>query len=485
MFFAPRANAQDEWKRGHELYKQGNYKEALVLFEEAVKTHPDWWFSIYLKGKCQFSLNKVKESITSFNEALTLEIPTDQMPVVKYDLARAQMAVNDYLSAIKSFTDLIDLAPSSRKFDLLYNRGQCELQVAKAAEEKKDKEKLISYYSKAIVSFSEAEKYNSKDPRLSVESLFQKAYCQFKIGNTHGTKASLEKCIGDFEQVLQKDKRHEDAHRFLIEVSFQLAKMASEREEAQAYGRTVGYISRYLEIWPNDAKMVNKKGQALQGQKKYADAVTVFKQYIKMQPKDGTGYFSLGSCQMASGDFDGAIESYKKAISNGAGDNQNVYTFAAYSFVQQKNDCFAHDIPLYEKAIEILRQGVKSNPGNGVIKRELDAKQANLQILQDNRRTEQENCRRALENVTSLQKTIAINEERLAANKERHIATPTAELQKAIEEGQAVIKESRTELERELKDLAALRDSAKRCGGAAATDLFGQMEKALQENGIN
>ncbi len=481
-FLMPSALGQDEWKRAHSEYKAGRYNEALVLLEEAIASHPDWWFSIFLRGKCQFALGNYREALTSYNDAMTLEIPTEQIPVVKYDLARTQMAGKDYSSAIKTFTELVPLVPGARKFDLYYNRGQCELQIAKAAEESGAKEKQMSYYSKAIVSFSESEKYTAPDPRLGIEAVFQKAYSQFKIGNKSGTRTSLENCIQGFEQVLKKDQRHEDAHRFLIEVSFQLTDLASERDKIAAYDRTVGFIDRFLSIWPKNAKMVNRKGQALQGAKRYTEAVTVFKQYVQMQPNDGMGYFSLGSCQMAAKDYDAAIESYNKAIAKGANQNQNVYVFAAYSFTQQKNDCYRHDIPLYQKAVDILNKGIRSNPGNSAIKRDLDAKKGNLQILLDNQRTEDENRKRALENIGNLRNTIAVNEERLARNTEMHISQPTAELETAIQEGRTVIKESRLELERELKELQQLFDDAKRCGGAAATDLYPQMAQALKSN---
>lgn len=476
---------QDEWRRAHSLYKSGNYQEALVLLDEAIKTHPDWWFSIFLRGKCQFALERYRDAKASYIETTTLEIPTDQVPIVKYDLARVYMALKEYPEAIKLFGELVSVAPPAKRFDLYYNRGQCELQIAKTSEEANNQEKANSYYSKAIVSFTEAEKLRAPDARLEVEASFQKAFCQFKIGNTQGSTASLEKCIEGFEKVLQKDQRHEDSHRFLIEVSFQLAKKAKGGSaEVAAYGRTVGYIDRYLAIWPNNEKMVNKKGQALQGQKKYAEAVAVFKQYVKMKPNDGTGYFSLGSCQMAAKDYDAAIKSYEQAIKRGAGNNQNVYTFAAYSFIQQKNDCYKHDIPLYEQAVDILSKGLKANSGNSAIRRDLDAKRNNLQILRDNLNTEKENIKRAVDNIKSLRETIALNEDRLARNTEMHIAQPTSELESAIEEGKNVIKESRGELDRELKDLKQMYDDANRCGGSSATDQFTVMAQILKENGL-
>ena len=474
--------AQDEWQRATDLYKQGQYDDAIVLLDEAMATHPDWYYPVLLKGKCNLRLEKYEMALRNFTDALTLEVPTDQIPSVKYDMARANMSVGNFNQAIELFSELVSLVPPSKKFDLFYNRGQCELQIAKKNEAANDLNKAGNYYSKAIVSFGEAEKHKTTNKKFEVEASFQKAYSQFKIGNFSGSKNTLIKSLAFFEEVLRKDPRHQDSHRFLVDVSFRLTKKsASDVEKTKHYAKTVEYLDRYLEIWPKDDSMLNKKGQALQGQKRYKEAIDVFKRYVALKPSDGMGYFSLGSCQMAAKEYPAAIDSFRKALQRGAKSNHNTFIFTAYCYQQQKTGCYHKDIPLYEKAVDILSQGAKAIPSNGTIKKDLEAKRNNLQILRDNLATEEENRRTFLANIGELKKGIAINENKLARNREMHIAQPTAELDKAIKEGEVAIRDSKADLKKQLADLSVSFEEAKKCGGSAASKYYSQMAETLKE----
>jgi len=474
--------AQDEWQRATDLYKQGKFQDAIVLLDEAMATHPDWYYPVLLRGKCKLKLKQYEKALQDFTDALTLEVPDKEIPSVKYDMARANMASQNYSQAIELFADLVELVPSSRKFDLYYNRGQCELQIAKKSEASGDLTKAGNYYSKAIVSFGDAQQFKTANKKFEVEASFQKAYSQFKIGNFRGSEKSLLKSLEYFEEVLQKDPRHQDSHRFLVDVSFRLAKKASsEKQEIQHFAKTVAYLDRYLELWPNDAKMLNKKGQALQGQRKYKEAIDVFKRYIGLQPSDGTGYFSLGACQMAAKEYPAAISNFRKALKRGEKKNHNAYVFAAYCYQQQKTGCYHSDIPLYEKAVEVLSQGAKAIPSNATIKKDLAAKRNNLQILRENLATEEENRRTFLANIAELKKGIGINEDKLARNREMYIAQPTSELQQAIEEGEQAIRESKTDLNEQLSELHVSFEQAKNCGGSAASKYYSQMSEVLKE----
>lgn len=480
--FAP-AFGQDESQRAIELYKQGDYEQALVLLDEAIASHPDWYFPIYLKAKCNLALKRYDKAIGNLTDTLTLEVPTKEVPAVKFEMARAYMMNKDYEKAIALFGDLVTLVQDSHKFDLFYNRGQCEVQIAKKAERSGDVGTAGNYYSKAIVSFSEAGKYPARAQRMEIEASFQKAYAQYKIGNFKGSEAELKKCLDYFEDVLKKDPRHQDAHRFLVEVGFHLAQNAQGQAAVDMYATTEGYLDRYLAVWPNDTKMLNKKGQALQGQKKYGEATEIFERYVRLKPNDGMGYFSLGSCLMADKKYEEAIENFKKALQKGEKDNHNIYYFTAYCYREQKTGCYHQDIPLYQKAVDVLNQGLKAIPNNGALKRDLQSTQQNLQVFRENLATDEENRKVSLDNIADLKANIAQNREKLRINMERNIAQPTAELQEAIEQGREAIRVATDKLNKELVDLKAYYDDAARCGGKAASQYFTQMAEVLAENG--
>ena len=244
--------AQDEHKKAAQLMKQGNFKDALVLLEEAITAYPDWYYPILLKGQCNLKLGNYKDALASYNDVLTLELDSKEVPKVKYYIAQCYMKLKDYPKAIHAYTELAPIAPQSKKFDVFMNRGQAEMQIAKKAEEKNDRKKANSYYSKAVVSFSESLKYPAGRKDMSIEALFQKAYSQYKIGNFKGGINSLETSIQAFKDVIAENPKEKRAHTFLINLAFQIVDKVPKNRKDSKYSDVVTYIERYLTHWPGD-----------------------------------------------------------------------------------------------------------------------------------------------------------------------------------------------------------------------------------------
>jgi tetratricopeptide (TPR) repeat protein len=400
--------AQDEHKKAMEFYKEGRFQDALAMLEESISTYPDWYFPVLMKGQTNLKLGNYKEAVSNFNDAMTLEIPGNELPKARYGIAQAYMFMEDYPKAIHAFDELIPLTPPSRLFDVYFSRAQSEMQVAKAAEDKNDRNKANSYYSKAIVSYSEALKHPVNDEAKEVEALFQKAFSQYKIGNFEGGIASLEKSIQAFQNVIAENPKEKRAHQFLINLSFEIVEKSPDTRKPDRYGDAVGYIDRYLSHWPGDAAMINKKGLALQGARQYKEAINVFKSLVRMQPENGEAYFSLGSCQMAAKQYQEAIASFNKALAKGQEKNPNVYLYSAYCFQEQKSSCENLNIPFYESAVSILEKGLTkvSGTGKAMIQKDLGNKKSNLEILRTNFSTENQNHQVVIENITQVLSTM-------------------------------------------------------------------------------
>lgn len=474
------AVAQSEHERAIQMYRQGQFQDALVVLDESIAAHPDWYFPILLKGQCNLKLDNYEAALNNFNDALTLEIPSKDVPKVKYYIARTYMSMKDFLKASHAFNELLSMVPDSRKFDIYLNRGQCEMQVAIAAEGTNSNQ-ARSYFSKAVVSFADALKYDAPNIDLEVEAAFQKAFAQYKIGNLQGGIQSLEKSISAFQDVIRRNPKEERAHKFLIDLSFQLASKSNNEAKIDRYNETVRYIDRYLAIWPDAPQMLNKKGQALQGAERYADAVSVFTKAANKLPNDGTVFFSLASCQMADKKYNAAINSFQKAMTKGENANPNVYSYMAYCYQQQKTGCENQDVALYEKAVNVLEKGLKSVSGRGkdALQKDLENKRNNLEIIRNNVATENQNHKVALDNVRNLAKTLQANRQRLARNREMYIQQPTAELKEAIEETQKVISDDEKALSEQLDLLKTYVANAKKCGGGRDFTHYNDMVSAL------
>lgn len=475
--------AQNEHEKALELYKQRKYADALVMLEESIATHPDWWFPILLKGQCNMKLKKHTAALANLNDALTLEVPSKEIPKVKYYIAKTYMAMKDYNKAIYAYTELLALVPRSRHFDIYLNRGQCEMQIAQAIEGK-NSGKANSYYSKAVVSFSEALKNVSNNKNLEIEAAFQKAYAQYKIGNLKGGIQSLEVSIKAFTDVIRRNPKEERAHKFKIDLAFQLAQKTNGTRKAGEFNKVVGYIDDFLTHWPKKPSMINKKGQALQGAKRYKEAVDIFNSAIKLSPNDGSLYFSLGSCEMAAKRYKPALRTFKIALARGEKKNPSVYSYMAYCYQQQKTSCYNTDIPLYQEAVKTLEKGVgaTTGPGKKALRVDLERKRDNLMILQDNLSTDEQNHQAAIDNIANLVKTLGRNRATLGKNREMYIQQPTEELSSAISAGETAIKADETTMSKELKTLSGYIADAKKCGGGRTFKHYAEMVKVLNDN---
>ncbi len=461
------AQAQDEHKRAAALYKSGNYKDALTLLDESIQSNPTFWYPIMLKGQCNQKLKKYEEALRNYNDVLTMEIPSENIPAVKNYIAQCYTDMKDYKKAIQAYTDLLAQAPDSRKFTVLFARGQAELQAAKADEEKNNGSSAKSFYSKAVNTFSDALKAPTSDKGQQAEASFQKAFAQYKIGNLTGGIKSLEESIKSFQDVISKNPREERAYKMIVNLQYEIVEKSSNDSKPAAYADMATYADRYLKQWPNDEDMQKKKAQALQGAKKYKEAIAAFEALAKAHPRDGFYPFSVGACLMADKQFGKAIESLEKARANGRANDPLVYSYTSNCYAKQKTGCYSVDLDMERKGVDILDRGVKATSGQAkaALQKELDAKRNNLKILEGNLATDNGNHAATIDNIKKLNVTIASNSSKLQKNKELYLGTPTAELKKAIDATQSALDSDKASLAKEFKTLEGYVNDGKKCAG--------------------
>jgi tetratricopeptide (TPR) repeat protein len=483
LLLAPLAvSAQDEYKKAVEFMKKGQYQDALAMAEEAIATHPDWYYPVLLKGQANAKLGNHADAIRNFTDTMTLEPPTESIPSIRYYIAKSHMSLKDYPKAISVFTDLISQAPANRHFDLYMNRGQCEMQIAKSSEEGGNSKKASDFYSKSIVSFAKSLDSPSNARELQIEAAFQKAYAQYKIGNLEGGIQSLEKSIQAFEEVITRNPKEKRAYEMMINLGLEIVQRSNDKSKPAKYRDVVSFTNRYLEHWPNDGDVLIKKGKALQGAKNYTEAVDVFQLVVRKQPRNGDVFFSLGSCQMAAKRFPEALVSFNKALQLDQKKNPALYDYAAYCYQEQKTGCTNTDIPISKDAIAILEKGVASvDVGKQQLSEKMKRIKDNLKILQENQRTDMDNHSAAVENVRTLTAAIASNEKTLATNQELFIQQPTDELQKAIDDTKSTIRRDREKLDSEIATIKRYVTEARKCGGASVYPSFNAMVSILDQ----
>lgn len=70
-----------------------------------------------------------------------------------------------------------------------------------------------------------------------------------------------------------------------------------------------------LKVTTRNAKLWNNVGHALEGENRFADALSYFQQASQVQPDDIGAHINVGRTQVNLGNFDAAEEAYKKALS--------------------------------------------------------------------------------------------------------------------------------------------------------------------------
>lgn len=482
LFTTSMSWAQEDYKKGYELFKQGKYKEAVPFLEEAMNTHPDWYFPTLILGQVKMRLGDEARALSLFEDALTLEIPEKDIPSTKFLIAKVYMNREEYQKAIKVFNDLTEIAPADKQFDVYFNRGFAELQEG-ARITSSSKERAQKFYSAAIESFTTATKHPPTKPDLKVKAWLQRAMGFYYINELESTDERIDWAVGSFEDVLKVKADHEEAHRFIVNLYLQKVSSKQDDPREKAFAEMEPKLQRFLKYWPKDAKMAKYLAQAQMGTKQYDKAADSYRRALQLDPDNGSLYLELGASLMAADQYTKALVEFEKALTKGAADRPELYTYMAHSYLKQKNGCYSRDLPLTEKAVAQLQDGMQ-NLGSqaNVLSAHFERTKANLVTLQTNLKNDNDNHAIALENIEKLKQGIANNSVKLERNRDLHIQQPTQELADAIAEGTKILTEERERLETELQTVRKYLESAKKCGDTKIFANYGALETALEDS---
>ena len=131
------SKAIDQYNKGMNKFKEGNYKDALPWFEKAVKTDPAFAFAWDNIGICNRNLNNFDKALEAYNKSLELDpkgkTPLQNIPVV-YEYQK------EYDKAIEAYLTLSKIYPDDP--EAFYGIGRMY-------EMKNDLEKALDYMCKA------------------------------------------------------------------------------------------------------------------------------------------------------------------------------------------------------------------------------------------------------------------------------------------------------------------------------------------------
>ncbi|MDH4473462.1 MAG: tetratricopeptide repeat protein [Fluviicola sp.] len=122
---------RDTLNRARELYKKGNYKEALKYYKSADRLAPNDVDLSEEKGQSAYRAGKYKEAEEAFRTAASKQTDTKRKASAYHNVGNARMKLKDYAGAEESYKEALRLDPKNEK---------ARQQLAEAKRLKKEQE---------------------------------------------------------------------------------------------------------------------------------------------------------------------------------------------------------------------------------------------------------------------------------------------------------------------------------------------------------
>ncbi|WP_044173631.1 tetratricopeptide repeat protein [Flectobacillus major] len=331
--------------------KQQKYKEALNIFDRALKLSPEWIFLLNNKAVALSNLGKNMEAIEYVDKAISLK---ERTFTLFYNKARILKELGRFREAL----DYYDLAISiDNTIPQLYtNKGVCLEKLGSyedaikcyniAIEQMPDE--YLAYYNKAEV-FTTLQKYNHAMELYNKAIFIKKDFVEAYMG-----KAIL------FELFSQNDKAlvcYDTVITIKPEYPYSyynkglLLKKLGEEEEA------LKSLNKVIMLKDDFADAYSTAGNILKNQKKYSKALIYYDRALEIEPMNSVFNVNKGLLMYELGNYNKASEYYSKGI------EFDRYNIDAYI---NKANVLA-DLKNYDKAIEFYNVAISLNPENALI----------------------------------------------------------------------------------------------------------------------
>ena len=259
--------------RGLAYLNKGDYYAAIADFSRAMEINPGNEVLYYNRGLAKYNLNDYDNALKDYNASLQLKpdfmLAYEQRGLLYY---RREM----YNEAIADFTSIIDNDPVSGAN--YFNRGASLAELEKYDEALADyKKSFQTGYNTADLNNYTGVSYYRLEQYDTALVYFEKAWNMKQDLQYMENLARTSYALGDYEKA---------GERF-----------AMIRNEV-----------------PDNASIVNMAGLCQYFQENHKQAIQLFNEAIKLNPKEAVYYDNRAAAKEAIDDFQGAIEDYSESI---------------------------------------------------------------------------------------------------------------------------------------------------------------------------
>jgi tetratricopeptide (TPR) repeat protein len=268
------AEAKVWFDRGKDQGNSGDFKGAIVSYNQAIALKPDFDKAFNNRGIAQYNLGDFRGAIASYNQAITLK-PDFHQAFNNRGLAQGNLG--EIVEAIASYNQAIALKPDDH--EAFFNRGNAQGNSGKFVE--------------AIASYNQA---------IALKPDYHQAF--FNRGNAQAKLGEIEEAIASYnEAIVFKPDFHE---------AFYVRGLA--QHNLGEFIEAIGSYNQAIAIKPDFPNVFLNRGSAQDDLGEFVEAIASYNQAIALKPDYHEAFYNRGSAQDDLGEFVEAIASYNQAI---------------------------------------------------------------------------------------------------------------------------------------------------------------------------
>ncbi|MFP4521070.1 MAG: tetratricopeptide repeat protein [Fibrobacterota bacterium] len=315
FIFAGRFEASKLMTRGNELYSEGRYNGAKILYERALENGANPTVCLFNIGNCYYRMDSTGRAIVNFKKASTL---APEFPKPLFNLAGIFQQMGDYGKAIVYYKKVLELEPENTRAKTFL--GDCYTSVGNYAS-------ALRYYEEVLKAKEENINIIYTIAEIYIEiGDWENAVGAIKSGiNLYPSKAELYFYLGDIFMVREDPSKAVFHYQQGLSADYERPDIFLKMAEAAVLEDNLFVAAGYL-----------RKAGAM---KKASERVFSFL---------GDIYFELGWMEKSG-------EAYEKAAEKGSYDALRGIHNIAYHFFNEGD---------YEKALSMYNLILNFRPGN-------------------------------------------------------------------------------------------------------------------------
>lgn len=337
------SSATELYNEGLKLSKDGNCKEAVIMYKAAIAKKPDYADALYEAGWCYNELAQYDEAITYLDKAKRY-LSSEAKIYFELAFANANDDRND--EAITNYKKVLELDPlysdaAKNLGDIYYNDKDYEHATEyykKYIDGNKDVENI--YYYRIGWSYNDIGKYEEAANYLEKyepEADEDKAKKWAELGYAHYKSDEYEIAILDYSTALDSKPDYGTAMRGIADcyydkedydnaLKYYLQAVETDEENSRScyyhigwiyndkenYEDAINVLQKAVEYDDKDAGTREELGYAYYMTDKYDDALTQLNKAIELDENSKLGYYYKGLCYVALNDKETAKQIYEK-----------------------------------------------------------------------------------------------------------------------------------------------------------------------------